>query len=133
MYLRVISRDAWTVLAVCADEERCQLLESTEQSGRDDRREYARLLRAIARLATHGPPLNAQRSRALSHGIYELKTPGGMHVLYFFDEGRVLICTEAMAKPKSHGLNVAVERAARAKWRYLNDKRRGALRILEDE
>ena len=56
-----------------------------------------------------------------------------MRVLYFFDEGHVVVCREAMAKPKQRGLSSAIERAARARWRYLNDKRRGALRIVEDE
>jgi len=132
MHLRVISRDAWTVLAICGDEVRCDLLEFADRLRRDDPREYARVLRALGRIASHGPPRNVQRSRALAHGIYELKTPGGVRILYFFDEGRVVICADAMTKPKSHGLSVAVERAARARWRYLNDKRRGALRIMED-
>ena len=37
-----------------------------------------------------------------------------------------------MTKPKQRGLGAAVERAARARWRDLNDKRRGALQITED-
>ena len=37
-----------------------------------------------------------------------------------------------MTKPEQRGLSAAVERAARARWRYLNDKRPGALQITED-
>jgi hypothetical protein len=132
MYLRLIIRDAWTILAVCATEERCDVLDFAEQLRRDDPAESARLMRAFARMGACGPPRNTRRSRALAHDILELKTPGGVRVLYFFDESRVVVCSEAMMKPKQRGLQIAVERAARHRWRYLNDKRRGSLRILEE-
>ena len=45
----------------------------------------------------------------------------------------MVVCSEALPKPKQRGLALAIERAARLRWRYLNDKRRGALRIVEDQ
>ena len=132
MKLRLISRGLWTVLAVYPDEERCDVLELADQLERDDPREHARLQRVFARLSTSGPPRNVRFSRPLGHGIFELKTRGGVRVLYFFDEGRVVVCCEALPKPKQRGLAAAIDRAARMRWRYLNDKRRGALRIMED-
>jgi len=133
MKLHLMGRDLWTVLAVYADEERCGVLDLAEQLQRDDPRECARLMRAFDRLSASGPPRNVRRSRALAHGILELKTQGGVRVLHFFDEGRVVVCSEAMPKPKQRGLTLAMGRAARTRWRYLNDKRRGALRIVEDQ
>jgi hypothetical protein len=133
MKLCLMSRDLWTVLAVYVDEERCDVLDFADQLQRDDPREYARLMRAFDRLSASGPPRNVRRSRALAHRIFELKTQGSVRVLFFFDEGRVVVCSEAMSKPKERGLALAIERAARTRWRYLNDKRRGALRILEDQ
>ena len=131
MYLRLIIRDAWTILAVCANEERCDVLEFADQLRRDRPEESARLMRAFTRIAACGPPRNVQRSRPVGHEIFELKTSGGVRVLYFFDEGRVIICSDAILKPRQRGLEIAVERAARCRWRYLNDKRRGSLHILE--
>ena len=131
MHLRLITQDAWTILAICATEERCDVLDFAEQLRRDDPAEGARLMRAFARMAAW-PAANTRRSRSLAHDILELKTPGGVRVLYFFDENRVVVCSEAMMKPKQRGLQVAVERAARHRWRYLNDKRRGSLHILEE-
>jgi hypothetical protein len=125
-------RDAWTVLAVCAGEERCEVLDFAEQLRRDHPAESARLMRMFARAAACGPPRNVHRSRALAHDIYELETTGGVRVLYFFDENRLIVCSEAMVKPEQRGLLIAVEQAARYRWRYLNDKRRGSLRILEE-
>lgn len=132
MDLRPVIRGDWTILAVCTNEERCDVLDFVERLERDDPGESARLMRAFARMAACGPPRNVRRSRALAHDIYELKTPGGVLVLYFFDEGRVVVCSEAMTKPKQRRLGAAVERAAHTRWRYLNDKRRGALQITED-
>jgi hypothetical protein len=128
-----VSYGLWTVLAVYSDEERCDVLDLANGLQRDDPQEHARLMRAFERLSTSGPPRNVRRSRALAHGIFELKTSGGTRVLCFFDEGRVVVCSEAMPKPKQRGLALAIERAARTRWRYLNDKRRGALRIVEDQ
>jgi hypothetical protein len=133
MKLHLVSSGLWTVLAVYADEERCDVLDLAKGLWRDDPREHARLMRAFERLSASGPPRNVQRSRALAHGIFELKTRGGVRVLFFFGEGRVVVCSEALPKPKQRGLAVAIERAARSRWRYLNDKRRGALRIVEDQ
>jgi len=133
MKLRLISRGLWTVLAVCTDEERCNVLELADSLRHDDPGEYARLVRMFDHLSASGPPRNVRRSRALAHGIFELKTSGGTRVLYFFDEGRVVVCSEAMPKPKQRGIALAIERAARTRWRYLNDKRRGDLRIVEDQ
>jgi hypothetical protein len=132
MKLHLMARGAWTVYAAYADEERCPVLDFANQLRRDDRREYARLMRAFDQVAACGPPRNVRRSRALAHGTFELKTSGGNRVLFFFDEGRVVVCSEAMPKPKKRGLAEAVERAARTRWRYLSDKRRGDLLIVED-
>ena len=132
MDLRAVIRGDWTNLAVCTNEERCDVLDFVERLERDDPGESARLMRAFARMAACGPPRNVRRSRALAHDIFELKTTGGVRVLYFFDEGRTIVCSDALFKPKQRGLDVAVQRAARCRWRYLNDKRRGSLRTRED-
>ena len=109
------------------------MLELANRLRRDEPQEFSRLIRAFDQLAACGPPRNVTRSRPLAHGIFGLKTRGGVRVLYFFDEGRVIVCSEAMAKPKQRGLALAIERAARTRWRYVNDKRRGSLTTVEDE
>ena len=35
MYLRLIIRDAWTILAICASEEQCDVLDFAEQLRRE--------------------------------------------------------------------------------------------------
>ena len=132
MRLRTIARGQWTVLAVCADKERCDVLDFAVRLRRNDPPEFARLLRLFDFVAECGPPHNITRFRRLTADVYELKTRGGTRVLCFFDEGRALICGEALVKPKPHRLTLAIEQASRTRWRYLNAKRIGRLEILED-
>jgi hypothetical protein len=108
------------------------MLEFMQQLSCTDPAEHVRLARALDRLASIGPSHNVHQTRQLSHGIHELKTRGGVRVMFFFDEGRIIVCTEAVSKPKPKRLAMAIERAARTRWRYLNDKRHGNLEIVED-
>ena len=108
------------------------MLEFAVRLRRDDPPEFARLMRMLDLVAEHGPPHNTTRFRRLTSDVYELKTRGGTRVLCFFDEGRPLICDEALAKPKPHRLALATEHASRTRWRYLSAKRTGRLEILED-
>jgi len=48
--LHLLSCGLWTVLAVYADEERCDVLDLAKELRRDDPGEYARLMRAFDRL-----------------------------------------------------------------------------------
>jgi len=132
MRLRTIARGRWTVLAACTDEERCPVLELAVHLCRDNPPEFARLMHAFDVLAETGPPHNTSRFRRLTRDVYELKTRGGTRVLCFFDEGRVVVCSEGMTKPKQHRLTLAVEQATRTRWRYLNAKRARELDILEE-
>jgi len=61
MKRHLISHDLWTVLAVYADEERCDVLDLATGLRRDDPGEYARLMRAFERLSASGPPRNVRR------------------------------------------------------------------------
>lgn len=81
MKLHLLSYGLWTVLAVYADEERCDVLDLAKELRRDDPREYARLMRAVERLSASGPPRNVRRSRALAHGIFELKRRGALRIV----------------------------------------------------
>jgi hypothetical protein len=47
MTLHLVSRGLWTVLAVFADEERCDVLDLAIQLRRDDPAEHARLMRIL--------------------------------------------------------------------------------------
>lgn len=108
------------------------MLDMAVRLRRDDPPEFARLMRSFDLVAESGPPHDTSRFRRLARDVYELKTRGGTRVLCFVDEGRVVVCSEAMAKPKQRRLTLAVEQATRTRWRYLTAKRAGRLDILEE-
>jgi hypothetical protein len=72
-------------------------------------------------------PLARPRARHL-----RAQDDDGARVLHFFDDGRTIVCSDALFKHKQHGREVAVQRAAHCRWRYLNDKRQGSFHTLED-
>lgn len=61
MKRHLISHGLWAVLAVYADEERCDVLDLANRLRRDDPGEYARLMRAFERLSASGPPRHVRR------------------------------------------------------------------------
>jgi hypothetical protein len=81
MTLHLVSRGLWTVLAVFADEERCDVLDPAIRLRRDDPGEHARLMRAFGRLSASGSLRDVRRPRALAHGIFELKTRGALRIV----------------------------------------------------
>ncbi len=108
------------------------MLELAVRLRRDDPPEFARLMRAFDLVAESRPPHDTSRFRRLTRDVYELKTRGCTRVLCFFDESRVVVCSEALAKPKPRRLTLAVEQTTRTRWRYLNAKRAGKLGLLEE-
>lgn len=114
---------------MCDDRGRCQMHEFVQKLEADDRADFVQVVALLRRTALMGPPKDERKSRPLDDHIYELKTGGGIRIPYFFDAGRVIICTEAVKKPKKNELRTIIERAAAARCRYLQAKRANAIRI----
>jgi len=59
-----------------------------------DRAAHAELTARLGRIAQVGPSMDVRRSRHLDDGVFELKTPRGFRLIYFFDRGRLIVCSE---------------------------------------
>jgi hypothetical protein len=118
MRLVVLSRGDWQALAPRDSRGRCPVLEALDDTYRHDRAAHAGLLAAVHNLARCGPPHDERRSRRLARHIYELKTPRGYRVFYFFQPGRVVVCPELLRKPKPRELQMSVRRAQRLRDDY---------------
>ena len=131
--LRVIMRFEWTVLGVVDRRGRCALADFlvglAERPGKD----ASQVLALIARVAACGPPRNERRSRQLEGPIYEFKTRSGIRIPYFYDEGRIIVCTEALRKPGSVELRRVIARTMRTRDAYLRAKSEHALVIEEED
>jgi len=97
MKLRLVSRSLWTVLAVYADEERCDVLDLANRLRRDDTGEYARLMRAFDRLSAFGPPWSpADRGGSVSEPTFKDMFAEARRMPEYWEEGAILDFTEAL-------------------------------------
>lgn len=132
MKLRVVCRDVWTILAVC-EEERCALQEDLEILEKRLPQDFAKIMRRFTHFASNGPPRNTEICREIEDGIFELKSQKGLiRVFFFYDEGRLVICSHAVAKPKPKRLSAEIRRAKHTRGAYRKAKGRAALSIEED-
>jgi hypothetical protein len=113
------------------DRGRCPIVEVLDALERDDNAAHDQLVRLLAGAARHGPPREPHRSRLLGGGICELKTPRGWRIVYFFDRGRLIVCTELCRKPKSRELRAILARARRRRADYLVARLAGTI-VMED-
>ena len=69
--------------------------------------------------------------------IYEFrKTPkrgAALRVLWFYDEGKVVVCTHGFWKTTPRTARVEIEKAQRLRSEYLLAKRRNSLRIISSD
>ena len=133
MKLRCVQRGIWTVLAICDDRGGCLVQELIDHLETDSRSDYDQVMAQLRWAAANGPPRNYKKSRPLADRIFELKTRGGIRIPYFYDQDRLVICTEALRKPKKTEMRAVITRALAARERYFEAKRRGAVEMIQEE
>jgi phage-related protein len=132
MILRVIERGSWTLLAVCTGRGECSLLDDLEGLAPNLSGDGVRLSRLLERVAEYGPPKNTDINQKIKGDIWEF-TPGRIRVLYFFDQGKLIVCSHMFVKKTQKTPAREIQRAEEIRARYLADKAQGALEIEEDE
>jgi hypothetical protein len=133
MKLRCVQRGIWTVLAICDDRGGCLVQELIDHLETDSRSDYDQVMAQLRWAAANGPPRNYKKSRPLADRIFELKTRGGIRIPYFYDQDRLVICTEALRKPKKTEMRAVITRALAAREGYFEAKRRGAVDVIQEE
>src|SRR5680860_814112 len=119
MILRLVSEARWRVLAVESDDG-CQLLEYLDALGEGG--DADKMLALLQGAAEHGPPRNKEKCRyplkGLSDHVGELKA-GALRAYFFYNAGRIIICSHVGSKPKSKQLKREVEYAEGVREAYL--------------
>jgi phage-related protein len=109
-----------------AEGDRCGLLEFLESLKRDNGKEYDRIWARIKTSADDGPPRNIHLCRKLegdhAEGLLEFKTGGGVRVLWFYDKGKLIICTHGFVKKRMDTPRREIERAQRIRQIYFQQK-----------
>ena len=132
MRLKVVEAQRWTIVAICDDRGGCRVLDSLNQLERDSPRDFDQVVGELKRAALDGPLMSPKKSRPLGGKVYELKTRGGIRIPYFCDAGRLIVCTEAVRKPKPEEVRAVIARADAERERYFAAKRRSELVIIEE-
>lgn len=133
MLLHQLGRDRWTVLAIARSETECEL--HSVLSGPDPNDLGIRMLALLRQqLPTSGPPRNEEISKQLDGDIYEFrKTPKrgpALRVLWFYDQGKIVVCTHGFWKTTQRTPKAEIEKAQRLRKDYLLAKRSNSLRIV---
>jgi len=127
MRLVRIKRVVWDVLAIADRRGRTVWNELHEDSS-----PHARKMRAlIQHTARNGPPHDPRKSKKLRDDIFELRTGPKkgpkLRVFYFYDAGKMVICTHSVWKREA--VPEEIDRAVAWKNRYLLAKQRGEVEI----
>jgi hypothetical protein len=106
------------------DEASCEVLEFLEGLEANGDSDAQRILNLIDRTANQGAPRNEKHCRLLDDGIYEFKAPNTARVLWFYDAGRIIICTHGFSGKRGRGKTSKseIERAKSIRRLYLKEK-----------
>lgn len=131
MKLKTVRAGDWRILAVCTERDDCPLLEFL--AGLEGRlaRDGRRMLRLLDRISDQGPPRNTEISHQLSSRIWQL-IQGQLRVLWFYDEGKLMICSHGFLKKRRRTPRGEIERAQETQRLYAEAKASGDVEIDEE-
>lgn len=128
---RLPFRGKYTLLAVCDNHGEPELLKFFENLGANLEKNADHMLQLLERVATAGPPRNTDISHSIQDDIWEF-IKGRLRVFWFYDVGRVVVCTHGIVKKSQKTPTQAIEHAKKAKDAYFEAKKQGRVVILEE-
>ncbi|HEV2046027.1 MAG TPA: type II toxin-antitoxin system RelE/ParE family toxin [Chthoniobacterales bacterium] len=105
-------------------------LDFLQDAQRCEPREWPKLVRIMDHTAEAGPPRDEEKSKPLREGIFEFRTKGGLRQLWFYDEGRVVICVNGYIKQGQKTPNAEIDAAIQWRNKYLTAKQAGTLKEI---
>ena len=87
--------------------------------------ELARMIRRIEQLTDRGPSRRREEFNSLGDGLFEAKTSGGGRMIFFDDDGDIVIATSAFAKKTQKTPKQVIDTARSRRASYLQAKRQG--------
>ena len=110
---------AWT------ENDGCPVLEFLENLQKDGNPDGVRLMNLIRRTADLGPLFNIRHCRRLEDDIFEFKAPNTGRIFFFYDRGRMIICTHGVSGKKGSEaafIRRQIIKAAEIRVRYLSSR-----------
>ena len=128
---RLPFQGTYRILVACDTRGDCALLDFLERLGAGLEKDGDRMLAVLEKVAQQGPLRNDKVSHKIAYDIWEF-IQGRLRVLYFYDEGRVVVCTHGFVKKTQKAPKGEIATANRVREQYLAAKRQGSLFIEEE-
>lgn len=128
MRLQRVRGGEWQVLAVCTDRGDCPLLEFLTGLEGGLVKDGRRTLKLLDRVALHGPARSTDISHQLGPGLWEF-SQGRIRIFWFYDEGRLVVCSQGFVKKRQKIPASEIERAQEYQRRYLAAKTQADLEV----
>lgn len=129
---RLLRGQSFTIYAACDARGHCELVEFLDGLGANLQGDGDHMLELLERVAVNGPPRNQDVCHQIQGDIYEF-IKRRLRVLWFYDEGRVILCTHGFMKNTRKTPKVEIAKAERIKERYFSAKARNDLEVEEDK
>lgn len=121
----------YRVYATCDARGTPELLAFLEELDANMQKDRTRMLALLERVAEAGPPRNTDLSHKLDEGIWEF-IRGRLRVCWFFDEGKVVVCTHGFVKKSQKTPKQQLQKANDRRKSYFEACAAGTL-IIEEE
>ncbi len=122
----------YTVYAVARSGDHCELLEFLGGLGQNLQKDCDRVLALLDRVALEGPPRNTEISHQIKGKLFQF-IQGRLRIFWFYDKGRLIICTSGFVKKRRKTPRDEIDRAIQLMNAYFEDKKRGQIQICEEE
>jgi phage-related protein len=110
----------WTVYALSEGRgEKCPVFDFLSEL---DGKTFRIIMSLFERVGEYGPFRGPDISKPLGDGLFELR-PGPFRVVYFYDAGRMVLCTHIFRKTSPKTKRTELEEAHRWKNRYFAAKK----------
>ncbi len=131
MRLLRLGKRNWTVLVVTKGRFECPVLDLLEASGDPGERLLSDLKEYVP---NRGPPKNSEASKPLRDKILEFREPvtkgGTLRLLYFYDEGHVVVCANGVLKKSDKTPDDLIDAAVAIRTAYVEARESGQLEIV---
>lgn len=132
MYVRRLPfHGQYTILAVCDSRGNPVLLEFFNELGPNLQKDMDAMLQLLEMCAVSGPPRNTEISHKIRGEIWEF-IKGRLRILWFYDQGRVIVCTHGFVKRTKKTPKQEISRAERIRRDYLAAKDNNMMTIQEE-
>ena len=90
------------------------------------------MLALLGRVALEGPPRNTEISHQIKGKLFEF-IQGRLRVLWFYDEGKLIICTSGFVKKGQKTPRGEIDHAIQLINAYFEDKKKAQIQIYGEE